>query len=97
VADAAAEDLGRPPTVRAVVGGEVHRRVEGAAGEEALEVGRRAVAPQALQAGAEGVGERPPVEEGDRVPAGEEPPGELVAQEARPADDEDPQGSLRRR
>ena len=90
VADAAAQHLGRPPAVRPVVGGEVDRRVEAASREQALEVGGRAVAAEALDAVAERVGERAAVEERDRVPGRDQPQRELVAEEAVAADDERP-------
>ncbi|NTV97530.1 MAG: hypothetical protein HGA75_19350, partial [Thiobacillus sp.] len=57
--------------------------------EEPLEVGRRPVATHSRDSVAEGVGQRPPVEKRDRVTGGEETPRELVAEESRPADEED--------
>jgi hypothetical protein len=46
---------------------------------------------EALHALAEGIGQGAAVEQGDGVPAAEEPPDEVVAEEAVPPDDEDVQ------
>jgi len=75
--------------VRGREAGEVHGGVEAAAGQGAVEGVRRAIAPEALDARAEGVGQAPPVEDADGVAARQQPPDEVVADEAVPPDDED--------
>jgi hypothetical protein len=80
-----------PLDVRGHEAGEVDRGVEAAAGQRAVELLRGAVAMEALDSFAEGIGEGPPVEDGDRVAACQQPPDEVVADEAVPPDDEDVQ------
>src|SRR6185436_5044065 len=93
VPDTAAEDLHRLGGVPALVGGEVHGRVEGAAAQEAGEVLAGAVTGESLHPRAEGIGQPAAVEERHLVAPGEEPPGEVVSEEAGSADEEDLQRS----
>jgi hypothetical protein len=89
MADLPFQDAHDPPHVFGDEGGEIDGGIEAAATEGAVEIVGGAIAAQALDAGAEGIGMGPPVEERDLVPGGQQAPDEVVADEARSADDED--------
>jgi hypothetical protein len=71
--------------------GEVHGGIEATAGQRTVELVRGAIAVEALDALAEGIGLGSAIEDGDGVAAGEQPPDEVVADETVPPDDEDVQ------
>ena len=79
----------RARRVRGHEAGEVDGGVEAAAGQGPVERVRGAIAMEALDALAERVGQGSAIEDGDGVAAGEQPPDEVVADEAVPPDDED--------
>ncbi len=89
--DAALQHPHRTLDVRGREAREVHRGVEAAAGQHAVELVRGAIAMEALDARAEGIGEGSAIEDGDVVAAGQQPPDEVVTDEAVPPDDEDVQ------
>jgi hypothetical protein len=91
VPDPALQRPHRALDVRRREAGEVHGGVEAAAGQRAVERVGGAVAMEALDTLAEGIGEGSPIEEGDGVAAGQQPPDQVVADEAVPPDDEDVQ------
>jgi hypothetical protein len=91
VPDPALQHPHRTLDVRGREAREVHGGVEAAAGQHAVELVRGAIAMEALDARAEGIGEGSAIEDGDVVAAGQQPPDEVVTDEAVPPDDEDVQ------
>jgi hypothetical protein len=91
VPDPALQHPHRALDVRGREAGEVHRGVEALAVQRAVELVRGAIAMEALDARPEGIGDRPAIEDGDGVAAGQQPPDEVVADEAVPPDDENVQ------
>ena len=94
MADATLEHARRALHVGGLEAGEVHGGVEVAPGERTVEVVRLAVAPEARDAAPERIVEAPAIEQRHVVAAGEEAPDEVIADEARPPDDEDLQDAV---
>ena len=84
-----AERCHNPGRIFAGVASEVDRRVEVAPCQDPGEIGSRAVGNQAFHPLAKRVRRRPSIQEGNPMPPGNRPPGQLIPDETSPTDDQD--------